>query len=295
MDGLGLILDGRDVTEEVSVFSAVLDLGLSDLADSATLTFQDSEQTWGEWAPEPGLPCELTWDGVRVFSGAVRSASAANGLYALEVDSSAAGKFRRFSHTCSGSLRDALSAIAAELQLASKFSGDFSADVSGVWLENSTGGEMLRALRELFRFDFVADPARVFFATADALADTSPDYSWAEGPDGDFGFTAPPAAHGVTVTNGQSEATAGDGADRIHADGVPSASLQTIADAITESRNRARASLRLDAGELWLPGSTARLDTVSSPFRGLWLVRSCRLDVSTRRQTIGLDFLRAAD
>lgn len=295
MDGLGIQLAGRDVTEDVSVFSAVLDLGLSDLSDSATLTFQDSEQTWGDWAPEPGLPCVLTWNDARVFAGAVRSSSAANGLYSLEVDSSAARKFRRFSHTCGGTLRDALSAIAGELQLTPKFSGDFSVDVSGVWLENATGGEMLRALRELFRFDFVATPERLFFATADALVDTSPAYTWAESPDGDFGFTAAPAAHGVTVTNGQREAVAGDGADRIHADGVPSASLQAIADAIYQSRSRARASLRLDAGELWLPGSTARLDPVSSPFRGLWLVRSCRLDVSTRRQTIGLDFLRAAD
>lgn len=295
MDGLGIQLDGRDVTEDVSVFAAVLDLGLSDLSDSATLTFQDSEQLWGDWAPELGLPCVLTWDGVRVFSGAVRSASAANGLYSLEVDSTAARKFQRFSHTCSGTLRDALSTIAGELQLTPKFSGDFSADVSGVWLEHSTGGEMLRALRELFRFDFVATPERIFFATDDALADTSPEYAWAESPDGDFGFTAPPAPHGVTVTNGQREAVAGDGADRIHADGVPSASLQTIANAIYQSRNRARASLRLDAGELWTPGATARLDPVSSPFRGLWLIRSCRLDVTTRRQTIGLDFLRPAD
>lgn len=288
MDGLGIIIDGRDITEEVSVFSGVIDLCLSDLADSTSITLQDADQRWGDWAPEPGLPVRLTWNGAQILDGALTSASASNGLYALEIDTSAARKFRRFSLTCSGTLRDALSTIAQELGLAAKFTGDFSADVSGVWLESSTGGEMIRALRDLFCFDFVGDRSALRFIAAASIAEGSASFSWGEDPGGDFGFTAPPAAHGVTVINGHSSATAGDGADIIRAVGVPSASLQQIADAVTAQRTRARASIRIDAGELWIPGAIADLDSVAEPFRGRWLIRSCRLDIAQRRQTVGL-------
>ena len=288
MDGLGIIIDGRDITEDVSVFSGVLDLCLSDLADSATITMQDADQRWGDWAPEPGLPVDLTWNGQAILRGALTSASASNGLYALEIDTSSARKFRCFSLTCSGTLKDALSRIAQELGLTAKFTGDFSADVSGVWLESSTGGEMLRSLRELFCFDFVGDCSSIRFVSQSAISEGDAAFRWAEEPAGDFGFTAPPAAHGVTVINGESSATAGDGADIIRAVGVPSASLQQIADAITAQRARARASIRVDAGELWIPGAVAELDSVAEPFRGRWLIRSCRLDIAQRRQTIGL-------
>lgn len=286
MGGLGISIDGRDISLDICVHRAVIDRALSDFADSASLVLQDTEQRWGDWAPAAGLPVVLSWDDQVILSGLLDSASASNGFYQLEVSSAAAKKPFRFSHTCKGTLRDALSAIAEELGLTTKFTGDFSAKIAGAWLEDMTGGEMLRALRRLFRFDFVATPSAIRFVSQTAEEETEPAFRWAEEPDGNFGFTAPPSLHGVTVTNGEATETAGDGAARIVAFGFPADCLADIAKANAADAARARASLKLTADVPWIPGAVATLDSIAEPFRGKWLIRSTRIDVAAWTQSV---------
>ena len=288
MEGLGISIDGRDISLDICVHRAVIDLALSDFADSATLVFQDAEQRWGDWAPEAGLPIALSWGDQKLFGGLIDNAAASNGFFSLEVSSAAARKPFRFSHTCRGTLRNALTAIADALGLAPKFTGDFSASIKGAWLEEMTAGEMLRALRRFFLFDFVADPERIRFISQDAERELSPTFRWAEGPNGDFGFSAPPAPHGCAVTNGAATETAGDGADRVIAFGFPSACLAAIAQARTAEAARARAALKINADTIWIPGAAADIDSIAEDFRGAWLIRSTRIDVAAWTQSVKL-------
>lgn len=240
---LRIYIDGKDITDFVSVAEAVVELSASGISDNASLTFNDAGRNWGRWEPTVGQTCELKVGKTTLMKSTIDRVVFSDSFCVLDLIASPVAR----QNACSGhfrnkSLQDVLRAVCGQIGISAGIHGRLNASCPEVRYSHRGGTAVLRDLCDRYDLLMAVSPDKIDFISAEEATSSSPiavqkldtdSLSEALGRRiGDF-----------LLTNGESTVRIKkNGQMSVYEvyDGVATESeLRTVAEAIVKRRNRA--------------------------------------------------------
>lgn len=85
MDGakLQLFIEGKDMTDEVGIISAIHDTYAGDYVDTVVCSLQDKDGTWSKWRPKAGEKLEVKLKTARTGTMWIHKVTSTNGIYTV--------------------------------------------------------------------------------------------------------------------------------------------------------------------------------------------------------------------
>lgn len=158
---LRIEINGKDVTNDVSISRCNVDLALSRFSDGAMIKFNDSENNWKNWGLNAGDSIAIYRNRDRCMSGKVGGVINAPGICAVNVSS----KSNYETHCATFekcSLSDLLKDIADRFNATIEgLSGDFSTEIEGFVFENETFSNLVERLSSLFGFAYILNGDKI--------------------------------------------------------------------------------------------------------------------------------------
>lgn len=296
---LKIIYNGKDISEQVSVNSCVVEQNLSPKTHNATLIFNDTDKTgWAAWGVSLGDVIELSFDDYSLGEFIIESILENRGTFGFELTSSGVQRETTASYVLSGSLKNALQKVCRDLKAEAVFFGDFEADIEFLAFEHVRGFEILERLGLLFGFCFLENKGKIRFLTFDYLKEQKPE-TWKIIDEDEYAFEHGRKLGKLILTNGaktgEAEESEGTGAKTEILWGVLdlSKAAQNMLWGLNLMKTNALKMTSKHVGEPFsFPGKTLKIENAGVVFDGVWLVVCVRFDCGSRSCTLGLRRLK---